>query len=58
MRTVTICRIEQFCPYCKETGGEYGTPREFYCMSGGFCRYPGKRCLYVEKGGKRPQDGE
>lgn len=39
----------------KETGGEHYAPLEIWCMAA-TCRYPGKMCLFVEKGGKRPQD--
>jgi hypothetical protein len=58
MRTVYMISPDQFCQEQKETGGELpGAPLEIWCMATS-CRYPGKRCLYVEKGGKRPQDGE
>jgi len=57
MRTVYHCPPDEFCPSCKESGGEYGTPLEIHCMAE-HCRYPGKMCLYVQKNGKRPQDGE
>jgi hypothetical protein len=57
MRTVYHVSPEQFCPYQKEDGGEYHAPLEIFCVAE-YCRFPGKMCLYVEKGGKRPQDGE
>lgn len=46
VKTVVHCGANQFCPHCKETGGEHPlAPLEFYCMSE-FCQYPGKPCLY------------
>lgn len=57
MKTVVMCKPDEFCCSQKETGGEYGAPLEFLCMAD-CCRYPGKLCLYVKAGGKRTQDGE
>lgn len=57
MRTVYHCQQDEFCCSQTETGGEYGTPYEVHCMAD-FCLYPGKQCLYIKMGGKRPQDGE
>ena len=53
MRTVVMCRPDQFCGSQKETGGEYGVPLEYYCMEEK-CRYPEKMCLFVGCGGNRP----
>jgi hypothetical protein len=57
MHTLYYVSPDQFCPHQKETGGEYGVGLVLYCMAD-HCPWPGKQCLYVEKGGKRPQDGE
>jgi len=52
MITTTFCKPEHFCPYCKETGGEYGVPLTFYCFENP-CEYPGRMCMFVQAGGKR-----
>jgi len=52
MQTVTMCRSEEFCLYCKETGGEYGVPVVYYCQ-GWPCHTKDKPCLFVQAGGKR-----
>ena len=58
MRTVTNIPVHLFCGYQKETGGELPqAPLQIYCMAT-HCPYPGKQCLFIVKGGKRPQDGE
>ena len=53
MQTLTYCLPEQFCINQKETGGEYGVPLQIWCMADSCC-HPDKRCVFVEKGGKRP----
>jgi len=57
MEVVHHCKPDEFCESCTETGGEYGAPYETHCMASP-CRYPGKTCVYIKMGGKRPQDGE
>ena len=52
MITTTYCKSEHFCPHCKETGGEYEVPLTFYCFENP-CEYPGRMCMFVQKGGKR-----
>lgn len=52
MKTVVFCKPEEFCMFCKETGGEYGVPLEFKCMAEG-CKQPGTNCLFVQHGGNR-----
>lgn len=61
MQTVVMCSQEEFCCHQKETGGDIrmGTYNkiEYWCMATP-CQYPGKLCLYIKMGGKRPQEGE
>jgi hypothetical protein len=52
MITTTFCRTEHFCPFCKETGGEYSIPVTFYCFETP-CQNPGVQCEYVRNGGVR-----
>jgi hypothetical protein len=52
MITTTFCKPEHFCPFCSETGGEYGVPLTFYCFQD-LCPYPGRMCMFVKKGGLR-----
>ena len=55
MKTVYMCRANEFCPSCKETGGEYSSPSQYHCMIGDDkCHSPDVDCLFVQKGGKRP----
>jgi hypothetical protein len=53
MKTVYMCRSDEFCPDCTETGGEYGIPVEYRCMAIGRCDFPQVDCLFVQAGGKR-----
>ena len=56
MKTVYMCRNNEFCPYCKETGGEYCIPTQYHCMIGcERCSFPEVNCLFVQNGGKRPE---
>ena len=61
MHTLFHCHPSEFCCSQQETGGIYMdgkfTPIKILCIAT-HCRYPGKQCLYVKNGGKRPQDGE
>jgi len=53
MRTVHDQNSE-YCPHCKETGGEIAqAPRQVYCMAIE-CDAKNLNCLYVRKGGVRP----
>jgi hypothetical protein len=55
MKTCYMVRSDEFCPYCKETGGEYGMPAQYHCMIGDCgCKFPYVDCLFVQNGGKRP----
>ena len=55
MITTTFCKPECFCPYCKETGGEYGVSLTFYCFENP-CEYPGRECMFVQNGGTRADE--
>ena len=53
MRVAVMCRTEEFCFCCYETGWEYGTPVKYYCNTE-MCSNPEKDCMFVQNGGKRP----
>ena len=53
MKTVYMCRVDEFCPDCTETGGEYGTTAQYHCMAVDGCRMKDVNCMFVQSGGKR-----
>ncbi len=55
MKTCYMVRSNEFCPYCKETGGELPqAPAQYHCMIGDeHCLFPRVNCLFVQNGGKR-----
>ena len=54
MKTVVYCKPEDFCIFCKETGGELPqAPLQFWCMATE-CPTPEKRCEFAKRGGVRP----
>jgi hypothetical protein len=54
MKTVVYCKPEDFCIFCKETGGILPqAPLTFHCMSEP-CKQPECNCEYVKHGGTRP----
>lgn len=57
METVYYISADDFCPCCKWVYGEYNSSSEITCKSD-HCISPRKNYLYIQKGGKRPQDVE
>lgn len=56
-----MCRDDEFCLEQYETGGIHGcchNPLVYHCMARNGCQHPGRECLYIKSGGKRPQDSE
>jgi len=53
MILASFCKSDEFCICCYENGGVYDAPLSYYCNTE-LCGYPGKMCLFVQKGGKRP----
>ena len=47
MKTETQCKRDEYCPYCKTTGGEIPEgPQEWYCTVLVECQDKDKNCLY------------
>lgn len=53
MKTVYMCRQNEFCPSCTETGGEYSITAQYHCMAER-CLYHHVDCMFVQNRGKRP----
>lgn len=54
MKTVYMCRHNEFCPDCTETGGELPqAPTQYHCMAVDGCRTKDVNCMFVQSGGKR-----
>ena len=48
MQTCYFCKPGEFCPDCKETGGTFYVPVEYWCMNDD-CQTKEKQCLYRQR---------